>query len=220
LPSSCATTLVIYSRRYCHLTVTAGAGSVSPGTSSTDVSGLARTRHTLGPAVGANSVRAAVTSLPPVTFDAVGQIQGAVQMGSKTLGPLTDTVLGTMTELEQPVNVIVLDHLGNPVPGVVVSWSASGGGSVAAPTSVTNAGGEAMIEYTFGSEARGGYGAVAAVPGLIGSPVVWDLQALPGNPVVLEKTNGDGLVVQAGGQIVHTVTVATRMATGRTGPDR
>ena len=112
-----------------------------------------------------------------------------------------------MTELEQPLNVLVVDHLGVPVRGVVVSWTASGGGSVSAPTSVTDAAGEAMIEYTFGAEARSGYGASAAVAGLIGSPIVWDLKAQPGNPVGLLKSGGDGLVVQVGAQVVHTVTI-------------
>ena len=140
-------------------------------------------------------------------FDAIGPNQGAVTMGRRTIGPLTDTILGTMTELEQPLNVLVVNRLGVPVAGVVVSWTASGGGSVSAPTSVTDAAGEAMIEYTFGSEARSGYGATAAVAGLEGSPVVWDLKAQPGTPVALQKTSGDGLVVQAGAQVVHTVTV-------------
>jgi len=187
--------------------VTAGGGSVSPAISSTLASGVARTSYTLGLAPGGNSVAASVANLPPVRFDAIGQIQGAVTMGRKTLGPLTDTILGTMTELEQPLNVMVVDHLGVPVAGVVVSWTASGGGSVSAPTSVTNPGGEAMIEYTFGAEARTGYGATAAVAGLVGSPIMWDLKAQPGNPVALSKTGGDALVVQAGAQVVHTVTV-------------
>jgi plastocyanin len=182
--------------------VTAGGGSVSPTSSSTLANGMARARYVLGVA-GSNSVTATVADLPPVTFDAIGQIQGAVAMGRRTIGPLTDSVLGTMTELEQPLNVMVVDHLGVPVAGVVVSWTASGGGSVSAPTSVTSAGGEAM----FGAEARSGYGATAAVSGLAGSPVGWDLKAQPGNPVALQKTGGDGLVVQAGAQVVHTVTV-------------
>jgi len=187
--------------------VTEGGGSVSPAISSTLASGLAWTRYTLGVAAGGNSVSATVASLPPVRFDAIARIQGAVTMGRKTIGPLTDTILGTMTELEQPLNVMVVDHLGLPVAGVVVSWTASGGGSVSARTSVTDAAGEAMIEYTFGTEARSGYGATAAVPGLEGSPVAWDLKAQPGTPVALQKTGGDGLVVQAGAQVVHAVTV-------------
>jgi adhesin/invasin len=127
-------------------------------------------------------------------------------------------VLGTLTEFEQPLRVLVLDHLGVPVRGVVVNWTATGGGSVAAPTSVTDAGGEAMIEYTFGAEARLGYGATAAVPGLIGSPVVWfDMHATPGTPVVLAKTGGDGLVVQTGAPVFHTVTVRDSYGNGTQG---
>jgi plastocyanin len=196
--------------------VTAGGGSVSPTSGSTLANGMARARYVLGLA-GSNSVTATVANLPPVRFDAIGQIQGAVAMGSRTIGPLTDSVLGTMTELEQPLNVMVVNHLGVPVAGVVVSWTASGGGSVSAPTSVTGAGGEAMIEYTFGAEARSGYGATAAVSGLVGSPVVWDLKAQPGNPVALQKTGGDGLVVQAGAQVVHTVTVRDAHGNGTQG---
>jgi plastocyanin len=178
---------------------------------------MSRTLRTLGPDAGGQTTRATVNGLAPATFDAMAQIQGAVQMGSKTIGPLTDTVLGTMTELEQPLNVLVLDHLGVPVPNVVVAWTASGGGAVSASTSRTNAGGEAMIEYTFGAQARGGYGAMAAVPGLIGSPIVWDLQALPGNPVALQKTGGDSLVAQAGGPVVHTVTARDAYGNGTHG---
>src|SRR5688572_18008868 len=76
--------------------VTVGGGSVSPTRGSTLANGMARARYILGVA-GGNSVTATVANLPPVTFDAVGQIQGAVAMGRKTLGPLTDTILGTMT---------------------------------------------------------------------------------------------------------------------------
>jgi plastocyanin len=197
--------------------VTSGGGGVSPATISTEANGLARTERTLGSGAGVQTARATRSGLTPVVFDAVAQIQGAVYMGSRTIGPLTDTVLGTMTEFEQPLNVLVTDHLGVPVRHVVVSWTASGGGSIAAGTSVTNAGGEAMIEYTFGAEARGGYGAVAAVPGLIGSPVTWDLSALPGHPVALEKTGGDALVAQAGGQVVHTVTARDGHGNGARG---
>lgn len=198
--------------------VTAGGGSVSPTQSVTNVGGLARTQHTLGAGAGTHTARATVGHLTPATFDAVGQIQGAVQMGSRTIGPLADTVLGTLTEFEQPLRVLVLDQLGVPVRNVVVNWTASGGGSVSAPTSLTDAGGEAMIEYTFGAEARLGYGATAAVPGLVGSPVVWfDMHATPATPVVIAKTGGDGLVVQTGAPVFHTVTVRDSYGNGTQG---
>ena len=197
--------------------VSSGGGTVSPVASTTDAAGVARTRRTLGPGAGAQTVRATVGALI-ATFDAVSQIQGAVTIGAKTIGPLADTVLGTLTELEQPINVLVVDHLGIPVSGVTVAWTATNGGTVSPPTSVTNAGGEAMTEYTFGATARGDYGAAATVPGLVGSPVVWDnLSAHPGHPVGLQKTNGDAAAVQAGGQVIHTVTVLDGHGNGAQG---
>jgi hypothetical protein len=54
--------------------VTAGGGAVSPGSSITNASGLARTQHTLGADAGTNTVRATVGNLPPAAFDAVAQI--------------------------------------------------------------------------------------------------------------------------------------------------
>lgn len=138
-------------------------------------------------------------------------------LGDRSMGPLTDTVLGTMTELEQPLKVLVVDPDGVPIPGVVVTWTASGGGSVSHQTTVTDAGGEAFVEYTFGPEARSGYGATASVAGLIGSPIVWDLRAHPGRPVILEKSRGEGLTVRAGDRVSHDVQVRDSHGNGTHG---
>lgn len=138
-------------------------------------------------------------------------------LGDRSMGPLTDTVLGTMTEFEQPLKVVVLDFDGVPIPGVVVTWTASGGGSVSHRTTLTDAGGESFVEYTFGREARSGYGATASVAGMIGSPVVWNLRAQPGRPVALLKARGDGLVVGAGEQVVHTVVARDSYGNGTHG---
>lgn len=186
--------------------VVSGGGAVSPATATTRADGTAKALLTLGPNAGAQSTTATVSGLPAVTFSAIAQIQGAVQMGDRSIGPLTDTVLGTLTEIEQPLKVLVLDQNGQPVQNVVVSWRATGGGAVSAAHKATDAGGESIVEYTFGAVAGGGYGAEASVPGLFGSPVVWQLTAQPGNPAGIQKSGGDGLVVQVGGQVVHTVT--------------
>jgi plastocyanin len=192
-----------------------GGGAVSPASNVTNAAGLARAARTLSANAGTHTTTATVAGLQPVTFTAVAQIQGATQIGSNAIGPLADTVLGTLTEIEQPLIVVVRDQNDVPVRGVIVHWEATGGGSVAAATGVTDAGGQSIMEYTFGPQARGNYGARASVPGLIGSPVEWTtLSAHPGNPVSLEKTNGDGLVVQAGGQVVHTVTVLDSYGNG------
>jgi plastocyanin len=197
--------------------IISGGGGVSPTTSVTGANGTASTERILGPNAGEQRVTATVAGLTPLTFTAIAQIQGAVQMGSRSIGPLTDTVLGTLTEFEQPLKVLVLDHLGVPVPGVIVTWTASGGGSVSSPSKATDAGGESIVEYTFGAEARDGYGATASVPGLIGSPVTFEMRAHPATPVALVKTGGDGLVVQAGGQVGHTVNARDSYGNGTQG---
>lgn len=201
-------------------TVATGGGDVSPPTSVTGANGIARSNRTLGPNAGAQIVNATVAGLPTVTFSAIALIQGALVIGDRSLGPLTDTVHGTLREIgpgEQPLKVVILNHVGDPVPGVNVTWAASGGGSVSTTSAVTDAGGESIVEYTFGSEARAGYLASATVTGLVGSPILWDLTAHPASPVALVKSGGDGVVVQAGAQVGHTVTTLDSYRNGAYG---
>src|SRR5688572_15397596 len=70
---------------------TAGGGSVSPGSRMTDAAGLAKTRFTLGPNAGTQTVTASVGALS-APFSAVSQISGAVNIANNTAPPLTDTV--------------------------------------------------------------------------------------------------------------------------------
>jgi len=53
--------------------VTAGGGTLSPTTATTDTNGRARSTLTLGPDLGTNTVTATVEGLEPVTFTAIGQ---------------------------------------------------------------------------------------------------------------------------------------------------
>ena len=73
--------------------VTAGGGSVSPTTRTSDASGIAKTRRTLGPNAGTQTARATVSGLSPVNFSAISQIQGAVNIANATTGLLTDTAV-------------------------------------------------------------------------------------------------------------------------------
>src|SRR3989442_424412 len=105
--------------------LTAGGGSVSPTTRTSDAGGIAKTRRTLGPNAGTQTARATVSSLTPVNFSAISQIQGAVNIANATMGPLTDTVLATKAE---SLDVLVTDQNAAPVQGVAVMWAAPGGG--------------------------------------------------------------------------------------------
>lgn len=182
--------------------VASGGGSVAPATSTTDAAGSASASRTLGPGAGTQTTTATVAGVAPVTFSAVAQIQGATQMGSRFQSPLTDTVLATT--IAEPLIALVTNQSGTPVPGVIVGWSASGGGAVSHTVDTTDAGGESQVNYTFGATA-GMYGAQAAVAGLIGSPVSYTLTAGAGNPATIAKSAGDGLTTAPGGQVTHTV---------------
>lgn len=125
--------------------------------------------------------------------------------GNRSIGPLTDSVHGTLRETTNPLIVLVLGPDRVPIRGVRVVWTAFGGGIVSPIDSVTNSGGEAIAEYTFGAQARWGYGAIATVNGLEGSPVVFNLGAHAATPTRLEIVSGDSLAVAVGEKVVYTV---------------
>src|SRR6266496_125321 len=104
--------------------VTAGGGSVSPTTRTSDAAGIAKTRLTLGPNAGTQTARATVSGLAPVNFSAVSQIQGAVNIANTTTGTLTDSVLATKAE---SLDVLVTDQNATPAQGIAVAWAAPGG---------------------------------------------------------------------------------------------
>jgi plastocyanin len=179
-----------------------GGGSVAPPSSTTNASGIASATRTLGPGAGPQTTTATVSGVTPATFSAVAQIQGATNMGSRFQSPLTDTVLATT--VGEPLIAVVTNQTGAPVPGVIVDWTASGGGTVSQAKDTTDAGGEAQVNYTFGS-AAGTYGAQAIVTGLVGSPVSYTLTAGHGAPAVLAKNAGDNLTAAPSAQVIHTV---------------
>jgi hypothetical protein len=126
-----------------------GGGSVDSATSHTDANGHAMMNRTLGSTPGSESTTATVGALTPVSFAVTAQVGGATQMAVNGGDRQTDTVGVT---LPTALSVIVKDALSNPVSGVTISWSVlNGGGSVSAPTSVTNASGIASINWTLGT---------------------------------------------------------------------
>jgi plastocyanin len=182
--------------------VTSGGGSVAPMSTTTDSGGRASSNWTLGPNAGTQTATATVTGLAPVTFTAIGRIQGAVTVGAKFQRQLLDTVLATTPDF--PVIAQALNESNVPVQGVIVNWTASGGGAVSQAVDTTDAGGESQVNYTYGATA-GTYGAQATVTGLVGSPVNFTLTAGAGNPTVLAGHAGNNLNAAPGTQVIHTV---------------
>lgn len=182
-------------------TITAGGGSVSPTASTTSAAGIAKTRRTLGSNAGTQTARATVTGLTPVTFDAIAQIQGAVNIANATTGPLTDTVLTTRAE---SLTVLVTDQNAVPVEGVTVTW-ASAAGTVSPTSRATSATGHSRTQFTYG-ETAGNQVATATVTGLVDSPVSVTLNATAGAAVGIDKTGGDNGTAPPSSNVTYTVT--------------
>jgi plastocyanin len=181
-------------------TVTAGGGSLSPASSLTDASGIAKTRLTLGPAAGTQTISASAGTLVPVHFSAVSQINGAVNIANSTTGPLTDSVGATKAE---SLTVLVTDQNATPVAGIAVMW-ASASGSVSAASVPTTTAGLSKVQFTYGTVA-GSQSATATVTGLVGSPIMIVLNATAGTAVAIAKTVGDNGTASPGTQVAYTV---------------
>jgi len=130
--------------------VTAGGGSVSPGSSQTDTAGVARAAWTLGAAAGEHEARASAAGLA-TAFAAVAT-PGEPSLFEKLSGDEQEGSAGT--ELSDSLAVRVADSHGNPISGMEVTWSVvAGGGSVSPGTSITDQAGEARTAWTLGAAA-------------------------------------------------------------------
>lgn len=151
-----------------------GAGSAAmPATVTTDADGHASAQLQLGPSVGAVQGVAQVTGVdgqaPQVEFTAVAVPASASEIHTVS----GDNQSGQVeSALGQRLVVEVTDAFGNPNQGVVITWTVTGGGSVSAPTTTTDADGRASVTRTLGSTA-GVQSARASAPDLAGSPVVF-----------------------------------------------
>ncbi|MFL5561911.1 MAG: Ig-like domain-containing protein [Gemmatimonadaceae bacterium] len=126
--------------------VTAGGGTVTPASSVSDAAGVAGTSWTLGTTPGVNRMTATSGTLT-ANFAIDGRVAGqadAMYPGSyNSVQPVGATV---------PLSVTVRDAFNAAVSGATVTWRVTqGGGSVAAPTSVTDASGVATMNVTVGN---------------------------------------------------------------------
>ena len=144
--------------------VTAGGGTLSSTTATTDANGRARSTLTLGSQPGLNTVTATVAGLEPVTFTASGYATPhslTKVSGDGQEGPAS-------TQLAAPFVVSVLDQDGAAIAGAVVTFSVTAGGgtlssttdansctiasSTSSTTATTDANGRAATRLTLGSE--------------------------------------------------------------------
>ena len=189
-----------------------GGGHVNPTSSTTGADGLAQSNRILGTLPGTNTTAATATLAggpAAVTFSATGQVGGATQMTVNGGDAQTDTVGHT---LPTPLSVRVADALNNPVPGVTISWVViDGGGSVSAPTSVTNASGVASINWTLGTAMSPTDSTQSARASGVGSPITFTGFTTPG-PVSATQTNvtASSPVTASTGSSQSTIIVTAR----------
>jgi len=163
--------------------VTAGGGSILPATSvQTNASGIATlTSWTLGGTAGANTLTATVVGLAgsPVTFTATGVAGTATQIAANSVTTQSDTA---GLPVAVPPSVLVRDAGNNPVAGVSVTFTVTGGGGSRLPATpvLTNASGiAALTSWTLGA-AAGTNTLTATAAGLTGSPVTFTATGVAG----------------------------------------
>jgi len=166
-------------------------GSITGANPATNGSGVATLgTWTLGSTAGPDTVIATAAGLTgsPHAFVDIGVAGSATTIAAAGGNGQTDTVKAILPRLD---SVIVTDGLANPVSGVTVTWAVTSGGGSIPPSSITDANGIAVAQWTLGSTA-GTQTATATNVGLGGSPVTFTATATHGNAKVIALNGGDG----------------------------
>ena len=172
-------------------------GTAFPASVMTSDSGLARTSITLGtqvgPVTGLARVPVEAGQTPIETqFAAIAHpadANGIFMVSGEQNGPVG-------TPLPAPLVVQVTDGFGNPISGIRVEWSVSGGGDVSATSTETGANGQTSVQRTLGPTAglqtTSASAQSASGEDLVGSPVVFNHTATAGSAARVTAVSGDG----------------------------
>ena len=164
-----------------------GGGSVAPTSTSTGADGKATTTRTLGPGAGTQTTSATVSGVTPASFSSIATIQGAVTIAVGGSAARSDSAKATAAPA---LAVVIKDQNGAAVQGVIVTWSATGGGQLTQTVDTTDVAGNSSVTWTFGTVA-GNQTAQASVTGLVGSPIVFTGTVGAGNAVSMASFGGD-----------------------------
>jgi adhesin/invasin len=193
--------------------VTAGGGTLSPTTGTTDADGRAGTKWTLGATVGTNTAQAIVSGVGQAEFTATAAAGTASEIRVVSGNNQTGQAGGS---LAAPLVVQVLDDGGNPVGGVAVTWTvASGGGSVSPASAATGADGQASTAWTLGPSI-GTQRVQASAPGA--ASVRFEATSTAGAPSVLGLATQPSGSAQVGVAFGRQPVVEVRDAAGNPVP--
>lgn len=149
-----------------------------------------------------------VTAGTPASITAGSPTQIAGQVGTAVAAPNLPTVL-------------VRDGAQNPVPNVIVTFTASAGTTTpASPATVgTDANGLARLSAWTLPSATGQSMVTASLSGASGSPITFTASVTAGAPGSLSKTAGDGQTATVNTTVATAPTVVVRDANGNLVPD-
>ena len=184
-----------------------GGGSVAPATVKSDAAGQASANWILGPNSGSHLLRVQTPRGGSGSLEVTVRATAVAGSGSVLIGISGDDQTGPVSSaLADSLVVQATDALGNPVAGVEVTWSVSGGGSISPTTVVTGADGLAAAERVLGPAASA-QTAQATVDGFTGSPVTFSHTAVPANPTALVKISGDNQTAPGGFEVAEELVV-------------
>ena len=155
--------------------VTAGGGSISPATATSNVNGIAAVQWTLGSAFGVNTVSATVLGDDdkPLTFVTANPVTASIRSYQALSVSTGDNQTATLL---QPVpvspSVKVVDTAGKPRPGVPVTFTPTANGRVATSTVSTDASG-------------------------VATPGKWTLGDIPGDQTLVARVESATLTLHA-----------------------
>ena len=152
--------------------VTAGGGTLSATSVTTNASGRAESTLTLGSTTGTNTVTATASGIAtPITFTATATAVALVATNLVRISGNNQTAT-VSTELSDPFVVEVRDQDGDALSGVTVAFAVTAGGGTLSTASVTTgSNGRASSTLTLGSTA--GTNTVTATASSITTPVTF-----------------------------------------------
>lgn len=164
----------------------AGGGRTQPDTAVTDNNGTAATLWVLGAQSGTHKVQANVVGSTPIVAAFTATVSAGTPAKFQPVSGDAQTAPAGAT-LSSPLVVKATDAQGNPVAGIVVSWSVTGGGTANPVTATTGADGTASTQRTLGP-AAGPQSTVANAGDIPGSPITFSATATSGSAGQLSIT--------------------------------
>jgi PKD repeat protein len=182
------------------------AGSVTPS-AVTDTAGKAAASITLGTRVGTIKGDAWVAEEDAASELTTEFVAMAAPADAQGISPVTgDGQVAAVGSTLAPLVVQVTDGFDNPIEGVQVDWSVTGGGSISAASTLTDASGLTSVERTLGPTA-GPQTTIATAGDLVGSPVTFTHTATAGNAARVVIVSGNGQKGAPGARLPNELVV-------------